>query len=217
MRIEFTVPSGSPQGTIFTFPGMTNCVTPNTIAGSIIFKINYINHSTYRIAKRSDGKPTIDLETDITINMCEALLGFKKNIKFLDGTTLTIMNTNITKPGIYTIPNFGMINPDASFGGKKGHLHINVKIDFPTKLADDIEGSNTKDVLCHILGMEINNDGENGIKLQNYSSSHYNIDSFLYHNVTTETKKTNDYILKETYKKRHVHQHQPEQSNCQQS
>jgi len=98
---------------------------PERLPGDVILKIVTPDHKRFtRIGP--------DLYMDFTITLLQALVGFEKTFKHLDGHVVTVTRSEITKPGyILTIPKEGMpIHEQTAFGD----LHITFNIRFPTTL-----------------------------------------------------------------------------------
>jgi DnaJ-related protein SCJ1 len=101
---------------------------PEITPGDVIFRINTIPHKKFsRIGN--------NLYTNMTISLLEALVGFTKTMKHLDGHIVTISKTDITKPGeIFSIKNEGM--PHHNYPSQMGDLFITFSIQMPTSLTD---------------------------------------------------------------------------------
>jgi DnaJ-class molecular chaperone len=73
----------------------------------------------------------------VNITLKEALLGFIKEIKHLDGHEVELDRFGkVTKPGfIHKIPGEGM--PYSDYSGNIGDLIVTYKVTFPTTLTDE--------------------------------------------------------------------------------
>ena len=81
-----------------------------------------------------------DLHTEITISLREALLGFSRSIKHLDGHQVQLTRTNITKPGqVFQIIHEGMgfVDDEGGEHKERGTLHVKVQVQFPDSLSTD--------------------------------------------------------------------------------
>jgi len=65
---------------------------PDYLPGDLIFKIKTADHP--RFVRKGD-----DLHMNITISLLQALVGFRKTFKHLDGHVVTIARAEVTKPG----------------------------------------------------------------------------------------------------------------------
>lgn len=107
-------------------------------AGDLIFVIQTVPHQKFERLKNKK-----DLKTKIEITLKEALVGFTRKIKHLDGREVVYTSEHIIKPGdVDLIEGEGM----PSQKGGKGNLYIEFTIKFP----DDLT-SNQKKELDKIL------------------------------------------------------------------
>lgn len=102
---------------------------PDTTPGDLIFRVVTVPHK--RFVRKGD-----DLHFSMTISLLEALVGFSKKIKHLDGHTVDVIRTEVTKPGqVITIEGEGM--PVHNFPSQTGNLHIEFTVKFPTSLTEE--------------------------------------------------------------------------------
>jgi len=102
---------------------------PDITPGDLHFKIVTVPHKKF--IRKGD-----DLHFSLTISLLEALVGFSKKIKHLDGHSVDIERTEVTKPGqIITISGEGM--PVHTFPSQTGDLHIEITVKFPTSLTEE--------------------------------------------------------------------------------
>lgn len=102
---------------------------PDTTPGDLVFKIVTAPHK--RFVRQGDN-----LHFSLTISLLEALAGFNKKIKHLDGHTVDVIRTEVTKPGqIITIKEEGM--PQHNFPSQTGDLHIEITVKFPTSVTEE--------------------------------------------------------------------------------
>jgi DnaJ-related protein SCJ1 len=86
----------------------------------------------------------------------EALVGFSKKIKHLDGHEVVIQRTEITKPGeVIVIQEEGM--PFHNYPSQSGNLFIEFSIKMPTSLTEEQKTGTTdrKVYLIHLAIKEI--------------------------------------------------------------
>ncbi|CAM0136576.1 Molecular chaperone (DnaJ superfamily) [Umbelopsis sp. WA50703] len=124
--LTINVKPGWKAGTKIRFPGEGDELE-NGETQDIEFIIEEKPHSTF---KREGDNLTMKVQ----LTLLEALSGFTKQIKTLDGRTLKINNTtNVIQPGQESrVANEGMPN---SKTGKKGDLIIKYEVKFPTSLS----------------------------------------------------------------------------------
>ena len=75
-----------------------------------------------------------DLQANVTISLKEALLGFKKKIKHLDGHFVTIENADITQPNEKKIYR-GEGLPKKDYPVEKGNLIVKFIVELPSELS----------------------------------------------------------------------------------
>jgi len=103
--------------------------SPDTTPGDLVFKVVTIPHK--RFVRKGD-----ELYFSLTISLLEALAGFSKKIKHLDGHTVDVIRTDVTKPGqVISIEGEGM--PMHNFPSQTGSLHIEITVKFPTSLTEE--------------------------------------------------------------------------------
>jgi len=102
---------------------------PDTTPGDLVFRLATIPHK--RFTRKGN-----DLHLSLTVSLLEALVGFNKKIKHLDGHTFDVIRDEVTKPGqIITIKEEGM--PQHNLASQTGDLHIEVTVKFPTSLTEE--------------------------------------------------------------------------------
>lgn len=122
----------------------------NQVAKDIYTDLNIgVKVAKHKLYERVNDK---DLKTMISISLVDALCGFKKDIPYLNGETINIVQTEIVNPtSIVLIPNKGVYNG--------GNLHVGFNIEFPNNLSTflkDLHDQNMKDV--DVLLKECQND-----------------------------------------------------------
>lgn len=123
--LTIDVKPGWKAGTKIRFPGEGDEM-PNGEAQDIEFVVEEKPHPLFK--REGDN-----LRTTIELSLSEALSGFKRQIKTLDGRTLSVSNANsVIQPGqVSRVPREGMPN---SKTGQKGDLLVEYKVKFPTSL-----------------------------------------------------------------------------------
>jgi len=102
---------------------------PDTTPGDLVFRVVTAPHK--RFVRSGD-----DLHFSLTVSLLEALVGFTKKIKHLDGHTVEIVRTEVTKPGqVLTIKGEGM--PQHNYPSNTGDLHVEVTVKFPTSITEE--------------------------------------------------------------------------------
>jgi len=125
--ITVVVEKGMPDGHQIIFEQEAD-ENPDTVPGDVIFKIQTLPHK--RFSRVGD-----DLHMKITISLLEALVGFNKLIRHLDGHDVKVEKDSVTKPGeIMIIEDEGM--PHHNFPSQIGNLVIEFSIKMPTSLTE---------------------------------------------------------------------------------
>jgi DnaJ-class molecular chaperone len=116
----------------------------------LIIMIDIKKHELYEIDK-------LNLELQLKIKLGEAICGFRRTVKYLDGTNLTfyaenyIINPNTTK----IIPKYGMMSEQSQSGSKtskRGDLIITFDIEFPDSVKYYKNVEMTRNNLLKTLG-----------------------------------------------------------------
>jgi DnaJ-related protein SCJ1 len=107
--------------------------SPDTTPGDVIFKLKTLPNK--RFLRRGD-----DLHTQMTISLLEALTGFSKIIKHLDGHEVVVKKSEVTKPGeVLTIEDEGM--PHHQYPSQTGKLYVEFVFKMPESLTEDQKNS----------------------------------------------------------------------------
>jgi len=123
-----SVERGMQEGEKIVFSQEAN-EAPDTTPGDLIFKVVTAPHK--RFVRKGD-----DLHYSLTISLLEALVGFSKKIKHLDGHTVDVIRTEVTRPGqVLSVEGEGM--PVHTFPSQSGNLHIEITVKFPTSLTEE--------------------------------------------------------------------------------
>ena len=101
---------------------------PYRRSGDVIVNLNVMKHPIYeRIGDH--------LYLTITLSLKEALLGFSRTYRFLNGKQLVIESRDITQPkSIKTYVNNGMKRFEAS---GYGNLYVEFEVEFPRSLSEE--------------------------------------------------------------------------------
>ena len=119
---------GWKTGTKIRFPGEGDQLPDGRIQ-DIEFSLEVKPHPIFR---REDD----DLHVDMQLSLQEALCGFSRTLKSLEGKDIVISNKNVTQPGQeMRFPNRGM--PISKTPGHHGSLIVHTKVSFPTFLTED--------------------------------------------------------------------------------
>ena len=103
--------------------------SPDTIPGDLIVRLVQKRHNFFTEREGNDLKATMEL------NLKEALLGYSKTIKHLDGRQITIESNKPTQPfSVRKITGEGM--PVHNFPNQKGDLYIKFIVKLPKTLSE---------------------------------------------------------------------------------
>lgn len=125
--LTLEIKPGWKSGTKIKFPGEGDDL-PNGRSQDIEFVVEEKPHPVY---KRSND----DLHMTMNLNLTEALCGFSKAIKTLDGKELMVSNKAVTVPG-QEIRLAGRGMPNQRMPRVKGSLVITIQVTFPPSLTD---------------------------------------------------------------------------------
>ena len=103
--------------------------SPDTIPGDLVFIVDTLPHKTFKRERH-------DLRTKMTISLLEALVGFERDIKHLDGHLVPIRRTGVTIPG-QVIKLRGEGFPHHEVPSEKGDLYVEFTVSFPKSLTDE--------------------------------------------------------------------------------
>lgn len=126
--LTIIVERGMQDGERITFPSQSD-EAPDSTPGDLHFKLVTLPHK--RFTRQGD-----DLHYSLTVTLLEALVGFSKKIKHLDGHLVEIERKEVTKPGqIIIISGEGM--PMHNFPSQTGNLYVEVTVKFPTTVTEE--------------------------------------------------------------------------------
>lgn len=125
--IYITVPKGVDDGEIITVKDKGNTLDNNN-KGDIKIFIKVENNTNYE-------RLGIDLLTNKTISLKEALCGFKFDLKYINGKMYTLNNNS----GNIIVPNYKKVIPNMGLtrDGHTGNLIITFTIEFPSHLTEE--------------------------------------------------------------------------------
>lgn len=129
--LDMHIEKGSYDGERVDFPRMAE-QRPGMLPGSVLVTLKTRKHRKFQ--RRGD-----DLHMDVQVSLREALLGWERTIRHLDGHRVTVGTTSVTKPlQVIRVEGEGMPLRDDS--SSFGDLYLKVEVTFPTKLTDDERG-----------------------------------------------------------------------------
>jgi len=100
--------------------------SPNTTPGDVIVILQVAPHPRFT-------RTGNDLQMNLTVSLKEALLGFKKSFRHMDGREVFVESDKIVKPfQVIVVKGEGMPMRDAP--SMKGDLHVKVHVNFPDTL-----------------------------------------------------------------------------------
>jgi DnaJ-related protein SCJ1 len=130
VTVTVNVEPGMLEGHAFTFKEHAEQV-PDAVSGDVILHIYSEEHEHFE----REGNDLIKHEN---ITLMEALLGFSREIKHLDGRMIQVSRTEVTQPGQeHVVPGMGM--PLHKKPGEFGNLVLKLNIIFPERIAVDAD------------------------------------------------------------------------------
>lgn len=127
LRIE--VEKGMKDGEKIVFPRESEQF-PDTVPGDLIVTLKQKPH--YFFTQRTGD----NLHATLSINLKEALLGYDRSFKHLDGRYVKVTSNKPTQPfQIKTIENEGM--PVHNFSSNKGVLYLKHNVKLPSKITEE--------------------------------------------------------------------------------
>lgn len=131
-KLSVQLEPGAPNGAALKFPGMSD-EHPDADAGDLYIVVRQEEHARFR----RNGH---DLYTDVTLTLAEALLGFSKDLKHLDGHMVRLAHRNqvIQPDQIETVRDEGM--PHHGSPKRHGDLYVQYKVVFPSTLDKEQHG-----------------------------------------------------------------------------
>ena len=124
-RLTATIEKGMPDSEEIVFKYESE-QKPGQIPGDVVLKLKTVPHPMFKRSRDS-------LSMKLTIPLRAALLGFETSFKHLDGHTVTIKRTGVTKPNqVVRIKGEGM--PKHGTPSEFGDLTITFTVEFPPKV-----------------------------------------------------------------------------------
>jgi DnaJ-class molecular chaperone len=127
--LSATIEKGMPDGEDIVFKYESE-QKPGQIPGDVVLKLKSVPNPMF---KRS--RDTLSMKLSIPLRA--ALLGFETSFKHLDGHTVTVKRTGVTKPG-QTIRIKGEGMPKHGTPSEFGDLTIQFSVDFPKEIDADM-------------------------------------------------------------------------------
>lgn len=122
---KFTLEPGTPDGYQYTFKGEAEQV-PDAIAGDVIIQVTNEEHPVFE-------RDEANLLWSTNITLMEALIGFNRSVRSLDGRLIEFEKRNVTKPGdVFLVAEEGL--PVFGNANKRGDLVVSFNIQFPDKV-----------------------------------------------------------------------------------
>ena len=124
---EIEIPKGVDDGMAFRVDGRGNAPEGNGVNGNLIVHVKIAPNQYF---ERPDPINLIHYES---VPFAEALLGFKKEFKCIDGSKVTVNAKELTKPGeAFIFKGKGM--PNVMAGGGYGDYAVVINYELPKKL-----------------------------------------------------------------------------------
>ncbi len=124
---EIEIPRGVDDGMAFRVDGKGNAAEGNGINGNLIVHVKILKDSYF---ERPDNLNLIHYES---VPFAEAILGFKKEFKCIDGSKVTVNAPELTKPGeAFIFKGKGM--PDVMGRNSNGDYAVVINYELPNKL-----------------------------------------------------------------------------------
>ncbi|CDW83960.1 domain containing protein [Stylonychia lemnae] len=141
-ELSIFIEKGIPDGHEFKYRDAADEYV-NVRAGEVTVKVETLPHKVFERAGN-------DLKTTVKITLKQALLGFEKEFIHLDGRSVIIKRTKITKPGeIEKIRGEGM--PVYEYPTDKGDLIVTYQVEMPQTLSREQRDSKFIGLLQYIV------------------------------------------------------------------
>jgi len=122
-EIKVTIPPGITDGEMIRLVGRGEAA-PKGVAGDLYVKVHVERHQVFR---REDD----NLVMDLNVKLSDAILGAEHELKTLDGQVTVKVPAGISSGEILRVKGRGV----PTGPGRRGDLHINIKIKTPEKLS----------------------------------------------------------------------------------
>jgi DnaJ-class molecular chaperone len=127
-ELKMTVEKGAPDGHEVRFKGASE-QSPGQVPGDVVVSLKQKSHHTF--TRKGDH-----LHMTMDISLKEALTGFSRIVKQMDGRDIVVEETGVTGPySTKTIKGEGM--PKHGVPSETGDLKIQMKVKFPKSLTPD--------------------------------------------------------------------------------
>ena len=123
-----TIEKGAAEGAEISFPRASE-QSPGKIPGDVRVRLKAAKHAVFT-------RNGTDLQMEMKISLREALLGFEKSIRHLDGHPVSIRQGTISSHGqVLTLKDEGM--PVHGVPSEFGKLHVRLVVVMPKRLTSD--------------------------------------------------------------------------------
>lgn len=121
-KIKVDIPKGAPEKHVISIDGKGD-QNPDIMAGDLLLRITSKPHPLFK----RDG-PHLYMSQTLTLK--EALFGFEKKIKYLDGSELVLKRSAVTQPGqVIVMEHYGL--PYSDRPAYHGHLYVQYQVVLP--------------------------------------------------------------------------------------
>ncbi len=125
--LSFLIERGQPEGHVHTFERAGE-QTPGMIAGDVRVIVQTEPHAAF--VRNGD-----DLELELPISLRQALLGFSRELRHLDGRAVVVAKEGVSSPGeVVELADEGM--PRHGTPSERGTLRVRLGVKFPTALTE---------------------------------------------------------------------------------
>lgn len=119
-ELDVFIAAGTAERSIISFEREADAA-PDTVPGTLHFRVSSVPHARFT-------RNGIDLRYNATISLLQALTGFTLTIRHLDGHTVDVRRTAVTRPGhVELVSGEGMPAPS----GGRGRLFVDFTVHFP--------------------------------------------------------------------------------------
>lgn len=126
--LEAVVERGMADGSAITFERASE-QSPGQVPGDVILQVEAVPH---RVFKRNGN----DLSMVLQLTLRQALLGFSRTIRHLDGHPVTISNSGVSQPHqVLVLQGEGM--PVHGVPSEFGSLHVELMVSMPSRVSEE--------------------------------------------------------------------------------
>ncbi len=127
-ELKMTVEKGAPDGHEVRFKGASE-QSPGQVPGDVIVVLKQKDHHLF--TRRGN-----DLHMTMEISLKEALTGFTRTVRQMDGRDIEVSETGVTGPySTKTVKGEGM--PVHGVPSETGNLKVQMKVKFPRSLTEE--------------------------------------------------------------------------------